>query len=248
MQIPLQAPIIGPPGIPSGKATFDCGHCGVRSLHTRPPDSVHSRTTNSRTIEIKRKNRPSVVTGETKRHIIYRCVNCERDTYFLFQDEIRLHYHSPGGDPEIVIHSPAKVLHQYPVAQTSFPRSVPRSMGEAASETERCLAVEAYNACGVMGRRAIHSICQNKKAVGKDLYAQLEWLKDSRVITPDLWEWTEELRILGRNGAHPEWQDVSPKDAEYAVRFLREIIKYIYILPSERTSRKIKATAKKRKP
>jgi hypothetical protein len=121
-------------------------------------------------------------------------------------------------------------------------------VGEAASETERCLAVEAYNACGVMGRRAIHSICQNKKAVGKDLYAQLEWLKDSRVITPDLWEWTEELRILGRNGAHPEWQDVSPKDAEYAVRFLREIIKYIYILPSERTSRKIKATAKKRKP
>jgi nicotinic acid phosphoribosyltransferase len=97
-----------------------------------------------------------------------------------------------------------------------------------------------------MARRAIHSLCADRKAKGKDLYEQLKYLKDNNLITPDLWEWAEELRIVGRSGAHPEWGEVSPEDAEYALRFLREIIRYIYINPAERAARRLKEAKKKK--
>ena len=89
----------------------------------------------------------------------------------------------------------------------------------------------AHNACGVMTRRAMHSLCEDKGATGNDLFKQLKDLKDKNAITPDLWEWSEELRILGRNGAHPEWPEVTPEDAEYGIKFLREIVRYVYINP-----------------
>jgi hypothetical protein len=52
---------------------------------------------------------------------------------------------------------------------------------------------------------------------------------------------------MGRAGAHPEWQEVAQGDADYAVRFLREIIRYVYINPAELASRRIKETAKNRR-
>ena len=81
-------------------------------------------------------------------------------------------------------------------------------------------------------------------ASGSDLYKQLKQLADDHLITPDLWQWAEELRVLGRNGAHPEWPEVSHEDAEYGVNFLREIVKYVYILPYERSQRRVKETSK----
>jgi hypothetical protein len=51
-------------------------------------------------------------------------------------------------------------------------------------EAEKCLAVGAYNACGTMTRRAMHSLCSDKNAGGSDLYAQLKFLKDNHLITP----------------------------------------------------------------
>ena len=96
-----------------------------------------------------------------------------------------------------------------------------------------------------MTRRAMHSLCEDKGGTGKDLFAQLKDLKDRSVITPDLWEWSEELRILGRNGAHPEWPDVTPDDAKYGINFLREILRYVYVNPHERGLRRLKETSKK---
>jgi nicotinic acid phosphoribosyltransferase len=113
-------------------------------------------------------------------------------------------------------------------------------------EAEKSLSVGAYNACGVMARRAMHCLCSDKGAKGKDLYDQLLYLKDNNLITPDLWEWAEELRIVGRSGAHPEWEEVTPEDADYAVRFLREIIRYVYINPAERAEKRLKESKKKK--
>jgi hypothetical protein len=92
----------------------------------------------------------------------------------------------------------------------------------------------------------MHVLCQEKGASGKDLHDQLRDLRDRNVITPDLWEWAEELRVVGKHGAHPEWEDVTMEDADYAVRFLREILRYVYINPAERAARKLKETSAKK--
>ncbi len=186
-------------------------------------------------------------------HFIFECVNCKKHTYILFQNYVAV-YSKPGdwspGNPSVgqppLAEENAKIIHQYPIATPIIHDSVPDEIKKAAVEAEKCLSIRAYNACGVMARRAIHALCIDKKAEGKDLYEQLNFLRSNNSITPDLWEWAEELRIVGRSGAHPEWEDVSAEDADYAIRFLREIIKYVYINPAERATRRLKETKKKK--
>ena len=180
----------------------------------------------------------------SRRHLIYCCISCGSDTYIL-QAQRSDYFLSKGElatDRGLPIHHPPVVLHQWPIATPNLHPSVPQEMRDAAIEAESSLAVGAYNGCGVMARRAISALCQDKKAKGADLHKQLKFLRENGMIAQDLWEWAEDLRILGRSGAHPEWPKVSPGDAQYAVRFLHEIIKYVYINPWERKFRRVKET------
>jgi hypothetical protein len=137
-----------------------------------------------------------------------------------------------------------RIVHQFPVWTPTAHEAVPPRIGKDASEAEKCLSVSAFNACGVMTRRAMHSLCREKGASGSNLFDQLKYLRDDHLITPDLWEWAEELRVLGKHGAHPEWQELSAEDAAYGIRFLREIIRYVFVNPFERSRRMLKETSK----
>ena len=53
-----------------------------------------------------------------------------------------------------------------------------------------------YNGMWRDDSRAMHCLCEDKGAVGKDLFDQLADLKTRQLITPDLWNWSEELRVL----------------------------------------------------
>jgi hypothetical protein len=168
-------------------------------------------------------------------HWIMRCVNCQKDTYFLTK-----------GEPHPVEHIELNpqwaglctVLHQYPIWNPTTHEAVPSSVAYATDEAERCLAIGAPSACAVMTRRAIHSLCADKGAEGRDLFAQLKDLKAKQLITPDLHEWADSLRVLGNDGAHPERPEVTAEDAEDGVKLLREIVKYVYILPHERAEKR----------
>ena len=89
-----------------------------------------------------------------------------------------------------------------------------------------------------MTRRAIHSLCEDKQAKGDNLAEQFRFLRDQQIVTPDLFEWAYSLRVLGRDGAHPEFPEVQPEDTEDGVKLLQEIVKYVYILPFERAERR----------
>jgi len=208
---------------------FVCPHCSVHSIHT--PQSYAAGT------EV-RVYLPSPTTGKAYprqvnlTHVVYRCIKCQKDTYILSRPPVE--------------ELPEQIIHQHPTVIPVLHEAVPAEVRRATIEADKCLSTRAPNACGVMARRAIHAICQDMRAEGKDLHDQLKFLRDAHQITPDLWKWAEELRIVGRSGAHPEWEDVSPEEADYAVRFLREIIRYVYINPFERDQRKLKETKKKK--
>jgi hypothetical protein len=80
--------------------------------------------------------------------------------------------------------------------------------------------------------------CEDKGATGRDLFVQLKDMKDKQIITPDLHDWADSLRILGRDGAHPEFPEVTQDDAQDGVKLLREILKFVYILPYERAEKR----------
>lgn len=223
------------------KATFLCPHCEIQSLHLLV-ETTKELPGYTYSIWGKDKDRRLYEAQAIRNHLIYRCVNCEKDTYILFQGVAQARIVDKG----LVTIEPPKIIHKFPVASLSIHISVPENVKRATFEAELCLSVGAYNACGVMARRAINSLCQDKGAKGKDLYEQLQFLRNNHMITPDLWEWAEELRVVGRSGAHPEWEKVSADEADYAIRFLREIIRYVYINPYERAQRRLRETKKKK--
>jgi hypothetical protein len=54
------------------------------------------------------------------------------------------------------------------------------------------------------------------------------------------------LLSTARREASPlEWGELSPDEAEYAVKILLEIVHFVYINPMERTSRRLKETRAK---
>jgi hypothetical protein len=179
-------------------------------------------------------------------HVVVRCINCGKDTYFLLRCKTdTISSAGPPPFPSSVHEALAKlpqheIVHQYPVSIPTSHPAVPGAVTSAAIEAEKCLGVAAYNACGVMTRRTIHSLCEDKRAEGRDLFAQLKDLKAKQLITPDLHEWADSLRVLGRDGAHPEFPEVQPEDAKDGVKLLQEIIKHVYILPHERADRRKK--------
>jgi DNA-directed RNA polymerase subunit RPC12/RpoP len=227
--------------ITANKRTIDCPHCNVRSLHTIIMDIPDYDTT----IILKGDDGKNYISYVKMNHMIYKCVNCSKDTYFLIRRSSEAKEKAITGTI-LRAKSPAEIIHQYPIYSPSLHPSVNEDVKRATIEAENCFSVRAFNACGVMTRRAMHSLCSEKGAQGRDLHEQLKYLKDNNLITPDLWEWAEELRIVGRSGAHPEWEDVSEEDAEYALKFLREIIRYVYINPAERATRRLKETKRKK--
>lgn len=56
------------------------------------------------------------------------------------------------------------------------------------------------------------------------------------------------VRGTSCGGAHPEWEELSQEETEYAVRFLREILRFVYINPAELAARRLKETKKKTAP
>jgi hypothetical protein len=235
-------------GIGEHRAVFDCPHCGVNNaMHElRSPESVLSLS-HEGTRQVKGLDGSDYTVTTVREHLVYRCAGCGGDTYFLRE---RWGPKLEGGhsfeSPSLAVDAGSAVLHQYPVGSPVYHTAVPQGVRHAAREAELCLAVGASNACGVMVRRAMEGICADKRAEGDNLFDQLKHLREKHVITPDLWEWAEELRVAGRSGAHPVWEQLNEGEALYALGLLREIVRYLYINPYERDQRRLKQTKARR--
>jgi hypothetical protein len=198
---------------------------------------LHGHTRSDRVDHEDREVRRSV----QAHHLLFRCVGCSSSTYFLAE------LYEPGAvdiakGESVKVKGEIRIRHQYPVSTATSSDAVPQRVRDAAIEAESCLSVGAWNATGTMTRRSLDAMVADKGGEGGDLYGRLKDLKQKHVLTPDLWEWAEELRVVGRHGAHPEWEEVTQEDAEYAVRFLREILRYLYINPAERAAKRLKET------
>ncbi len=156
-------------GIGKQSAVFDCPHCHVNNCqHTffvQPARAGEGRRTVKR-IEGGTHSVPTV-----RRHLVYVCSHCGGTTYFLDEswDVIHGQESTPigmGGPGRVVVRAGSAVLHQHPVGSPAIDPAVPPQVRAAAEEAEKCLAVGALNACGVMTRRAIDALCLDKKAVG----------------------------------------------------------------------------------
>jgi len=127
--------------------------------------------------------------------------------------------------------------------------NAPEFLKSDLEEAYTCFASGAFRGAGVLARRALQLCCLEKGAPDKKLNEQIDWLLVKQVITKELKEWADEVRLTGNDAAHPpkkieDDEPVSKDDAEDVLLLLEKFIDVLYIAPALAAERK----AKREKP
>jgi Domain of unknown function (DUF4145) len=171
----------------------------------------------------------------------YALVSCHRcqKAVMITTEERALGHTGLGGGRKVVDYHPKK-------SPTVDP-FVPDEIADDYLEAQRCFMVGAWRGCAVLARRCMHSVAQRFDAKGRDLYEQIENLRNRQIITPVLAEQAQEVRALGKHGAHPydmkgnELKELGVEDAQSAIDFCGFIFDQVFVQPE-----KIAASKKRR--
>lgn len=122
----------------------------------------------------------------------------------------------------------------YGNATTLYPRgreldaTVPKQVAASFNEASSCLTAEAYTACAIMCRRTLEALCAHH-GVGKGTLGEnLTKLKKSGVIEQRLFDWADQLRIVGNEAAHDVASVVPKMDARDLLEFTRALVEYVF--------------------
>jgi len=154
----------------------------------------------------------------TEAHLIEACQGCGRLVYRL-QDA-----------------STGRRAQWPPLGLQPAHPSVPAPVGADWYEAHLCQSVGAFRAAVAMARRAVQGIAIEQGAKGNTLNAQLKDLGVTATVHPMLIEWADHIRLLGNSGAHPGadgLETVSEEEAAEVVRFLDELLRWVYELLAE---------------
>ena len=80
-------------------------------------------------------------------------------------------------------------------------------------------------------RRAFEAIAKDKKAEGRNLNAQIQWLIDQNQLPNVFAGMMHIARMIGNAGAH-DAEEVTFQDVEVADSFFKAIIEYLYVAPA----------------
>lgn len=154
--------------------------------------------------------------------ILSKCLNCyepllQKD-FFYFQDD---DYWSNGN-------------HQlYPKMEISCSEYIPEIIQRPYLEALKCYKIQAYDACVIMTRKGIEALCINKGVPQGKLIDMIKKLENQQIISKDMYNWANELRILGNDGAHSHNQLVTQNDAKYSIEFLEALIVFLFDLTAK---------------
>ena len=113
-----------------------------------------------------------------------------------------------------------------------LPISVPSSIREIYAEALRIRSL-APNAFAVQVRKALEALCEDRKAVGRNLATQLEDLARKNEIPSVLVELADTVRLVGNVGAHTGSQAVHQLQAYEIDEFFRVLVEFVYVAPSK---------------
>jgi len=83
----------------------------------------------------------------------------------------------------------------------------------------------------MMIRKTLDLLCIDKGAKGGDLKDRIASLKLKVLISQELFEGMDGLRLLGNDAAHVEsrtFDDVGKEEIEVAIEFVKELVKAVY--------------------
>jgi hypothetical protein len=123
----------------------------------------------------------------------------------------------------------------WPLKLDTHPDEWPTDVGRYWLQAQRNVADENWDAAVVMARSALQLALRCHGASGDNLKKEIADLADKGVLPPLMREWSDEVRELGNDSAHPSPSEnpVAPEDARDIVRFLDFLLEYLYTLPHQ---------------
>jgi hypothetical protein len=129
-------------------------------------------------------------------------------------------------------------LHDYRVVPwalnlNKYPDYLPESVGRYWLQAHRNIKDENWDAAAVMTRSALQLTLRVKGAKGKTLKDEIDDLARKGELPPIMKDWSDNIRLLGNDSAHPELEDdeTNPIDVKDAIEFLDFLIEYAFSLP-----------------
>lgn len=125
-----------------------------------------------------------------------------------------------------------EIVITYPSDTISFDKeNIPESVLNAFQEAIVSHSNNCFMASAIMIRKTLEEMCQNRGAMGSNLYKRLKDLGSKIVIPQELVEGMQELRLLGNDAAHIEsntFDKIGKAEVEVSIEFTKEILKAVY--------------------
>ncbi|MDO8517564.1 MAG: DUF4145 domain-containing protein [Nanoarchaeota archaeon] len=110
---------------------------------------------------------------------------------------------------------------------------IPEKIKKDLEEAKLCFSVGAINASSGMCRKALQRACKEKGATKKELYDQIDEITTKGVISNDLRELAQSVRLIGNDGVHPNDDEVSKEDAEEILNLAEQFLDIIFVAPAK---------------
>ncbi len=107
---------------------------------------------------------------------------------------------------------------------------LPEIVRQSYEEAVRCEAAKAYLAAAVMVRRALEAITKEFEPSSKTLYAGIKAMSTKGMISQELADWGDQLRVIGNQGAHASAEVIDQQTAAEAIDFLQAMLEILYDL------------------
>ena len=117
----------------------------------------------------------------------------------------------------------------YSANKRFMPYIMPGLVRESYEEAVRCEKAKLYTAASVMIGRALEAVCREYEPK-KTMNAAIKAMTANGVLSSEISEWADQLRVLRNYGAHPSGEKISDKDAEEGLDFLQAILDILYNL------------------
>jgi hypothetical protein len=129
----------------------------------------------------------------------------------------------------------AEKIGQLPRGTAQPMEDVPPEIEADRLEAWSCLYGGELRGAVIMGRAAVQRAARFLQAVGAGLKAELRDLERRGVITRELREWADEVRIAGDDAAHPdELGTIDEAEARESLEFMDEFLRHSVAMPERR--------------
>jgi hypothetical protein len=152
------------------------------------------------------------------RYMLLKCNRCSRPILINQEREINASDDDGWTEPTVI----------YPQSDLRVNPKAPPDIQRALQEGIVCYNAHAFTAAAIMCRKTLEGVCMAHGIAEKSLDRSLKKMAESDLIDKRLFDWSDQLRIVGNEAAHGVGTMSSSQDARDALDFTIGIVDYLF--------------------